>query len=202
MRPTISVIVLCMGLVQGATAQEDSLFRPRWELAGSLHFSINDQPEFSLSGEIEHRTYSWAFQPEVGLFLNEQMEIGMTVRFQQTREEGEKLRTLYSAGSSDYTVATDLTLAMGVGWNVMVSRWMCPFLFLKTGLNWNYRGYRSGCIVGEVWSTPRVVFPIFQGGVKCFVSQRVALVLQSEYEHISSENQSKLVYGVGFAVYI
>jgi hypothetical protein len=202
MRHFIWLIILSMAFVQASTAQEATLDGPRWEFAGTLHFSMNDQPESSWLGKSEHRTYNWALQPEVGFFLHEQVELGVNIRFHQVREEGAYLRTSYSKGSTDYTVSSDLTVAMGVGYNARLSSWVWPFVFWKAGLSWKYNSFREGCIVSEMWSTPRVVFPIIQGGIKCFISRSVAVVMQGQYEHTSSEDQSKFAYGIGFAVYI
>ncbi len=201
-RITLSLILALFICINSGNAQSDSLHWPLWELSGSFFYSSSTQASLPMFMGNTSRTRTWAIEPGITWFADQYSGIGLDFRYEQFRRETEYDTDAESGAIwSDYSGT--LQVAIGLDNNLPLLRSVWVYANLKVGVTWEHAGGNNAYgSPYSFWSSPKIVFPIFQGGLKYFLFSRCATVLQLQYNRMTSDSHSDFSVGIGLAVYL
>ncbi len=203
LRCALLLVGMCHLLVSSAWAQMDADVDPRVEVGGSIQYSMSAN-SYSGGLVVESRSYAWALQPSIGVFLWGMLELSCDIRIQRIREE-EDLHNI-DVITTYHSTRNRVAVLVGPGYNLPLRPGVWAFFNAKAGLHWEGADTWSGFTRDENevvrWSENRRIFPVLQGGFKAFLGKQAAVVIQLEYNQIPDLAEENIMLGLGLVAYL
>ncbi len=202
---TFNLVAMLLLAASGACAQQDSLTMPRLEMRGAFQYSANSAPGTS-PYRGESRSYAWAFQPGVGVFVTGMLAIDMEFRFQQTTSEVDYPGSQWDTRRTERAINEEIFIATGPCYNVAIGSRVWAFASVKIGLMWSGSLQQTSYAWGTphdnplTWAPTNIVFPMLQAGMKLFVVPQAFVMLAMQYDRLSEVERKTTTVAMGLGV--
>ena len=199
----VLALSMCVHILRGQT---DSVGTGMVEVAGSLLYSRSSLPReyaYYVKQEFETRTYTWAVQSGMGVFVAGYLEVCADVQYTRTRTETDVVVGTYDFPHDiGYRSATAIAIAVGPGYNLPLGARTWMFLQIKAGFSWTSTDEGVESFDSQKWSRTQTLVPVIQGGFKFFFDPHIALILQARYDRLSESKRRSTTFGMGLAIYL